>query len=233
MYNLPMVSVIMSVYNDVKNIEQSIQSILNQTYSNFEFLILDDGSNDGTWEVLKIFQDKSKNIKLLKNKKNIGLTKSLNKLLAESNGEYIARQDSDDYSLRRRIESQVNYIKKFELQGCSTRSINKDSYKYVPRISHKINPLIVSKFQNPFVHGSLLIEKRCIEIIGGYNEYFYYAQDYKLTSDLLRLGYKIKVINEIFYVSNFKDNISSKFKEEQNEFAKKVRRENLLMKKKF
>lgn len=233
MYNLPMVSVIMSVYNDVKNIEQSIQSILNQTYSNFEFLILDDGSNDGTWEVLKIFQDKSKNIKLLKNKKNIGLTKSLNKLLAESNGEYIARQDSDDYSLRSRIESQVNYIKKFKLQGCSTRSIIKDSYKYVPRISHKINPLIVSKFQNPFVHGSLLIEKRCIEIIGGYNEYFYYAQDYKLTSDLLRLGYKIKVINEIFYVSNFKDNISSKFKEEQNEFAKKVRRENLLMKKKF
>ena len=233
MYKLPMVSVIMSVYNDVKNIEQSIQSILNQTYSNFEFIILDDGSNDGTWEVLKIFQGKSKNIKLLKNKKNIGLTKSLNKLLTESKGEYIARQDSDDYSLRSRIECQVNYIKEFKLQGCSTRSINKDSYKHVPRISNKINPLIISKFKNPFIHGSLMIEKRCIESIGGYNEYYYYSQDYKLTSDLLRLGYKIKVLNEIFYVSNYKDNISSKFKEEQSRFAKKVRRENLLMKKKF
>jgi hypothetical protein len=154
-------------------------------------------------------------------------------LLAETQGDYIARQDSDDLSLRGRIESQISFIKEFNLHGCSTRSIDKDLYKFVPRISHKINPLITSKIQNPFIHGSLIIEKKCIDKIGGYNTNFYYSQDYKLTSDLLNHGYKIKILNDIFYVSNFKDNISTNHTSEQSKFAKKVRKENLFRKKLF
>ena len=233
MIKTPMVSVIMSVYNDEENVANSIKSILNQTYLNYEFLIMDDGSTDETWEIMKSFQTNSNKIKLLKNKKNIGLTRSLNKLLAESQGNFIARQDSDDFSLRGRIESQISFIKEFNLHGCSTMSIDKDKYKFVPRISHKITPLITSKIQNPFIHGSLIIEKQCIDKIGGYNTDFYYSQDYKLTSDLLNQGYKIKILNEIYYVSNFKDNISTNHKSEQSKFAKKVRRENLFRKKLF
>ena len=233
MIKTPKVSVIMSVYNDEENVANSIKSILNQTYSNYEFIIMDDGSVDGTWEILKTYQTNSNKIKLLKNKKNIGLTKSLNKLLVESRGDYIARQDSDDFSLRGRIESQISFIKEFNLHGCSTRSIDKDLYKFVPRISHKIPPLITSKIQNPFIHGSLIIEKQCIDEIGGYNTDFYYSQDYKLTSDLLNHGYKIKILNDIYYVSNFKDNISTNHKSEQSKFAKKVRKENLFRKKLF
>jgi len=233
MIKTPMVSVIMSVYNDEENVANSIKSILNQTYSNYEFIIMDDGSIDETWKILKTFQTNSNKIKLLKNKKNIGLSRSLNKLLAESQGNFIARQDSDDFSLRGRIESQISFIKEFNLHGCSTMSIDKDKYKFVPRISHKITPLITSKIQNPFIHGSLIIEKQCIDKIGGYNTDFYYSQDYKLTSDLLNQGYKIKILNEIYYVSNFKDNISTNHKSEQSKFAKKVRRENLFRKKLF
>jgi len=233
MIKTPMVSVIMSVYNDEENVANSIKSILNQTYSNYEFIIMDDGSIDETWKILKTFQTNSNKIKLLKNKKNIGLTRSLNKLLAETQGDYIARQDSDDLSLRGRIESQISFIKEFNLHGCSTRSIDKDLYKFVPRISHKINPLITSKIQNPFIHGSLIIEKKCIDKIGGYNTNFYYSQDYKLTSDLLNHGYKIKILNDIFYVSNFKNNISTNHTSEQSKFAKKVRKENLFRKKLF
>ena len=113
MIKTPMVSVIMSVYNDEENVANSIKSILNQTYSNYEFIIMDDGSIDETWKILKTFQTNSNKIKLLKNKKNIGLTRSLNKLLAETQGDYIARQDSDDLSLRGRIESQISFIKEF------------------------------------------------------------------------------------------------------------------------
>lgn len=233
MIQTPMVSVLMSVHNDEENVANAIKSILNQTYSNYEFIIMDDGSLDGTWEILKTFRTNSNKIKLLKNKKNIGLTRSLNKLLAESQGNYIARQDSDDFSLRGRIESQISFIKEFNLHGCSTRSIDKDLYKFVPRISHKITPLIISKIQNPFIHGSLIIEKQCIDKIGGYNTDFYYSQDYKLTSDLLNHGYKIKILNDIYYVSNFKDNISTNKKSEQSTFSKKVRRENLIRKKLF
>jgi glycosyltransferase involved in cell wall biosynthesis len=233
MNKTPMVSVIMSVYNDEENVANSIKSILNQTYSNYEFIIMDDGSLDGTWEILKTYQANSNKIKLLKNKKNIGLTKSLNKLLAESQGDYIARQDSDDFSLRGRMESQISFIEEFNLHGCSTRSMDKDLYKFVPRISHKISPIIINKIQNPFIHGSLIIEKQCIDKVGGYNNDFYYSQDYKLTSDLLNHGYKIKILNDIYYLSNFKDNISTNHKSEQSKLAKKVRRENLFRKKLF
>ena len=155
MNKTPMVSVIMSVYNDEENVANSIKSILNQTYSNYEFIIMDDGSLDGTWEILKTYQANSNKIKLLKNKKNIGLTKSLNKLLAESQGDYIARQDSDDFSLRGRMESQISFIEEFNLHGCSTRSMDKDLYKFVPRISHKISPLdyswIILNFKYNFI----------------------------------------------------------------------------------
>ena len=129
MIQTPMVSVLMSVYNDEENVANAIKSILNQTYSNYEFIIMDDGSLDGTWEILKTFRTNSNKIKLLKNKKNIGLTRSLNKLLAESQGNYIARQDSDDFSLRGRIESQISFIKEFNLHGCSTRSIDTNLYQ--------------------------------------------------------------------------------------------------------
>ena len=69
MIKTPMVSVIMSVYNDEENVANSIKSILNQTYSNYEFIIMDDGSIDETWKILKTFQTNSNKIKLLKNKK--------------------------------------------------------------------------------------------------------------------------------------------------------------------
>ena len=94
----PIISVIMSTYNDEKKVGKSIESILNQTYKNFEFLIVDDFSQDSTLDVLKHYEAKDRRVKIFTNKQNIGLTKSLNKLIFHSKGEYIARQDSDDFS---------------------------------------------------------------------------------------------------------------------------------------
>ena len=83
-YSKKLVSVIMPCFNCEKTVAASIESILNQTYQNIEILIIDDGSKDNTYEILKKFQNKHKNIRLFKNQDNLGLTKSLNILIEES-----------------------------------------------------------------------------------------------------------------------------------------------------
>ena len=78
--------------------------------------------------------------------------------------------------------------------------------------------------KNPFVHGSLMITKEALISVGGYNELFYYAQDYKLMSDLLEAKQKIKIIKDPHYILNIKDNISTNYKEQQQYYADCVRK---------
>ena len=99
----------MSVYNGDKFLSSSIESILHQTYSDFELLILDDGSTDNTSKILNNYQNHQK-IRLFKNNQNIGLTKSLNLLINKSKGSYIARQDCDDLSDSKRLENQLSFL---------------------------------------------------------------------------------------------------------------------------
>ena len=108
--SLNKVSIIMSVFNAEATIANSIESILNQTFEDFEFLILDDASSDSTLEILSNYSDSDKRIKLYKNKVNIGLTKSLNFLIDECNYKYIARQDADDISYKNRIIYQFDFL---------------------------------------------------------------------------------------------------------------------------
>ena len=105
-----MISVIMSTYNDQDFVHLSIESILKQSYTDFEFLIVDDFSSDSTLKVLKEYELIDERIKVFRNSKNIGLTKSLNKLIKLSNNKYIARQDSDDISLPNRFKIQLDYM---------------------------------------------------------------------------------------------------------------------------
>ena len=163
---------------------------------------------------------KNQNIKIYKNPKNIGLTKSLNILIKHSKGSLIARQDADDYSSTKRIEKQVEYLESNNLD-VTTRAkiINKNKNS---GFSYYIPTRIVIK-KNPYVHGTLLIKKSVIEEVGFYDEKFYYAQDYKLFSDLLKLRFKIKTKNECLYHLNMEDNISSNYSIDQNYFAQCVR----------
>ena len=97
-------SILLSTYNNEDKIISSIKSILKQTYVDFELLIIDDGSTDSTREVLNGIQKKDSRIKIFSNQKNLGLTRSLNILINESNGELIFRQDADDISLPNRLQ---------------------------------------------------------------------------------------------------------------------------------
>ena len=104
-----LVSVIMSNYNtDIKQLDTAVNSILNQTFSDFEFIIVDDCSTDDSLEYLRKLDDKR--IVLLENETNMGLTKSLNIALENARGKYIVRMDSDDISLPNRIERQVEFM---------------------------------------------------------------------------------------------------------------------------
>tara|TARA_B110000003_G_C16642676_1_gene530783 strand:+ start:1230 stop:1928 length:699 start_codon:yes stop_codon:yes gene_type:complete len=220
------ISVLMSVFNDEQNIENSIKSILNQTYENYEFLIIDDGSTDKTRSICSSYANKYEKISLLLNEKNIGLTKSLNILISKASGYYVARQDSDDISRSTRFEKQIKFIEQKNLDGCSTKSFMVQKKTTSPKYSSYLNPRFVSLFKNPFIHGSLIIKRAAINKINNYNEDFLYTQDFKLTSDLINNGFKLRVLNEALYESNTVNNISSNYHNEQKSFAKKIKSEN-------
>ena len=106
----PKISVIMPVYNMEKFLAKAIDSILNQTINNFEFIIINDGSTDNSLNILKSYNDKR--IKIINNSKNLGIAKSLNKGKEVAVGEYIARQDADDISEPDRFFHQLDYLNK-------------------------------------------------------------------------------------------------------------------------
>jgi glycosyltransferase involved in cell wall biosynthesis len=106
--NMPKITVLMPVYNGEKYLDSAVQSILSQTFKDFEFLIIDDGSTDGSAEIIRKFEDTR--IKLVQNKKNLGLPTTLNLGLDIASGEYIARMDCDDISHPQRFEKQVEFM---------------------------------------------------------------------------------------------------------------------------
>ena len=218
------ISVIMSTFNSEKTLGKAIESIISQKYTNFELLILDDCSIDRTHSICMEYQQKYKNIKVFRNSKNEGLTKSLNKLIKHSTGDFIARQDSDDLSHIDRFSIQMKFIKENKLDACTSRARIMDSRKKLPGNSYYLPINFHMKLKNPFIHGTLLINKNTLEKVGGYNENFLYAQDFKLMSDLIRNGYKIKIQNKILYYINMKDNISSQFKDQQKYYANCVKK---------
>jgi len=179
------ISVLMSVYNSEETIEESINSVLNQTFSDFEFLINDDCSTDSSLEIIKKFEKTDSRITVFCNKKNLGLTKSLNKLIQNSNFDFIARQDSDDRSFPNRLEAQINNLINLDLDFCTSRAL-KEGGDITPNLKHYLPYKFMVNYLNPFIHGTLLIKKQVLENINGYDERFYYAQDYKLFKDLIK-----------------------------------------------
>ena len=217
------VSVIMSCYNSQETVGRAIESILNQTLGNIELLICDDSSIDNTYETILRYEDLDKRVKVYKNTKNLGLTKTLNFLIDKAEGTLIARQDDDDISLSERLKTQVNVLKEDNLDFITTRAKVLGDNKLIPGISFNLPNSLVMNFKNPFIHGTLLIDKKVLNTVGNYDERFYYAQDYKLFSDLLSKGYKYLTLKTPLYELNIKDNISSKFIKEQDYYARCVR----------
>ena len=218
------VTVLMSVYNSQNTVSNALESFVNQTYKNIEILVIDDGSEDETLKICLEYAKNFKNISVQENKNNIGLTKSLNLLIDLSNGNLLARQDADDISDLKRIEKQVDFLNKNNLDAVTSRAkiINQD--RIIPRFSYYLPKKIVIRYKNPFIHGSLLIKKTSIQKLGGYNDKFYYSQDYKLMWDLIKTGGKITIMKEPLYSLNMEENISTLMKEKQQYYASFVKK---------
>ena len=221
----PKISVIMSIYNAEAYLSEAIESILNQTFDDFEFIIINDGSTDSSPILIKKYANQDKRIILI-DQDNMGLTKSLNKGISISQGEYIARQDSDDISDINRLKIQFNYIKDTDISACYSRSFFPEKNILSPRISFYLPVFVVALFKNPFVHGTLLIKKKVLERVGLYDETFYYAQDYKLLIELLKMQCKIICLPNKLYISRAPEGSIGKSRLcDQSAFAKKIKAE--------
>ncbi len=176
----------MSVYNGSKVVDRAIKSIINQTWQDWEFIIIDDASNDASVARIKHFQRQDKRIVFLQNDCNTGLTKSLNLGLQRSKGELIARIDDDDWWHETKLEKQVTFLTKNRNYGIIGTNVivhlNRDE-KQVKKITMPETDDVIRKVlyrRTPFVHSSVVFRKQLVEKFGGYNERLRYAQDYDL-----------------------------------------------------
>lgn len=218
----PEVTILMSVYNGEKYLREAIDSILNQTFTDFEFLIVNDGSTDRTVEILRSYDDPR--IKIVDNEKNIGLTKSLNIGLRIARGEYIARMDADDVSISERLEKEIEFLNQKRntgLVGTYYTLINDKG-----KVLHAVKPLTDSKelkeqllIKNQFGHGSVMFRAECIEKVGRYREEFMSAQDYDLWLRISEV-YDMANIPELLYKWRLDINsISVNRKSQQDKYA--------------
>lgn len=185
-------SVIMAVKNEINYLPEAVQSILKQTFKNFEFIIVDDNSDDGTAEYLKELKDPR--LVVLSNKGS-GQTQGLNQALFVAKGTWIARMDGDDWSFPTRFENQMKlaHDDKNVVLITADYLICDDTLKPISPI--KINPdcpgKVFSYFKkrnNPFCHPLVMFRKDVAASVGGYDEKLRNAQDYRLWKDLLEKG---------------------------------------------
>ncbi len=187
----PKVSVIMPVYNSEKYLDKALESILSQSFKDYELIIIDDGSNDGTNEIISRIKDKR--TKVITNKKNLGVAKSLNIGLKRAKGEYTARCDSDDINDKDRFKIQVNFLDKnkdYVLVGSSFEIIDEKGRKIgetmLPETDEEIKRKIL--IRNPILHPSVIYRRKVALKVGGYREFLNGVEDYDLFFRLLRSG---------------------------------------------
>lgn len=198
------ISVVMSTKNtEIGMLQQAVESILSQTFRSFEFIIIDDGSTDESVDYLNSLQDER--IRLIRNPVNIGLTKSLNIGLKAAKGKYIARMDSDDFSLPQRFEKQYAYMEAHPdviLCGSRVAFFSKDpSQTYgVSRVvspdMEKYRALLLFYNPGPFHPTAFFRHETLLEHHVTYDENLKYAQDYGMWVTLSHIG-KIYVFQDV------------------------------------
>lgn len=190
--NTPLVSVIMSAYDAEKYVGIALKSILDQSYKNFEFIIIDDNSTDSTHKVIQSYQKGDKRIKIITNNLNLGVTKSLNKGVEQARGKYIVRMDADDWSYPNRIELQVKLMEDNPQVVVSGSNIevcdSKLRVKYIRKYHQKDADIRKHIFRySPFAHpvtiwhADLLKKEK-------YNENIVICQDYELYFRVGKIG---------------------------------------------
>lgn len=198
----PLISVIFSVYNGAPYLKEAIESVLNQIFTDFEFIIVDDGSTDETPKILDGFTDRR--IVRLKNEKNLGLVQSLNKALGVAQGKFIARMDADDISLPERFAKQIAYLEKHPevgVLGTAMTQVDKRGRPIsvlVPPLHHEFI-LWQMFFGCPIFHPTVMMRRSIVAAAGYYDVNFIHAEDIELWSRLFNRT-KFANLPETLYV---------------------------------
>jgi glycosyltransferase involved in cell wall biosynthesis len=221
--NNPNISVILPVYNMDLYLHAAIDSILAQTFENFELIIIDDASTDNTLEIIGSYSDDR--IICLQNERNIGNYPSRNKGLSVARGKYIAIMDGDDISLPNRLNCQYQYMEQHPevvATGTEFRFIPNAPKEDIPA-THEAIILSFLKGYYAILHPSLMIKTQMIQYIQGYNEEYRYASDYDLIARLSFIG---KIVNLTEILMNYRKHalqISQNDHSEQIIYAEKIR----------
>ncbi len=221
----PLISVVMSVYNEEKFLDESIQSILNQTFKDFELIMIDDFSTDNSLEIMKSYKDER--IKIIDLKENLGCPNSRNEGLKIAKGKYIALLDGDDISLKKRLEKQFNYLENNShifLVGSSAIYINEDG-KEIRRF-RKYDDYEMLAWRLPrscsIVLSSIMFRNKN-KI---YDIRYKGASDYKFLITLLEEGKNLSNIPEFLIKYRVHSNSMSVYnEEEQNNLFKRIKEE--------
>ena len=192
------ISVVMSVFNGEKYLMRALDSILSQSYVNFEFIVINDGSNDGTFEILDGYSDKRLKVFHMENQ---GLARSLNYAISKAQNEYIARMDADDIAHQDRLKLQMQFLidnPNINIIGSNINIIDENdcvlSKKIVPLSHKKITDLL--PLQSCIMHPTFMLKKEIYLELGGYREVFKYAQDY---------DFLLRALSKELYFSNLPD----------------------------
>lgn len=215
---MPKVSIIMGTYNvnNDNKVKIAIDSIINQTFKDFEFIICDDGSTDGSYEYLMKLVDIDKRIILIKNDINKGLAYTLNRCLNIATGEYIARMDSDDICYPTRLEEQVSFLdnnKQYDIVGCNAELI--DDNGVWGELKHIECPQKRDfLFGSRFIHPTIMMKKKSYQLLKGYrvSKETIRGQDYDLFMRAYSLGCKGYNIQRKLY----------QYREDKNSYRKRT-----------
>ena len=200
----PELSIIMPVYNSVKYVAEAVNSLLSQSFTNFELIIINDASTDGSDNILKNFRDSR--IKLLNNNQNRGIVYSRNRGLAEARGKFIAQFDSDDVAMPDKFEKQMNFLKKnpgYGMVGSWVRMIDGDGKLMKEKWKLPAKPELIPAimlFRNYFVQSTIVVRREAIPK-GGYKTGYDVVEDYQMWIDIAK-NYKTWNLPE--YLVNYR-----------------------------
>lgn len=191
----PTISVIMSAYNTARYLPESLESILNQTFRDFEFIIIDDGSTDDTLKILREYESRDSRLRIV-SRPNTGLTKALNEALALARGSFIARMDGDDIAMPERFERQVGYLRlnpDCVLLGSRVELIDPFGLKIAlgdyMKLDHEgIDAMLLAGKGGSVVHPACMMRRDALTKIGGYKEHYNNSEDLDLFLRLAEVG---------------------------------------------
>ena len=222
---VPKVSVIMPVYNAERFISETINSILSQSFTNFEFLITDDCSSDGTLKIISSFKDPR--ITVFVNETNIGYVRILNQLINISAGDYIARQDHDDISVSDRLGQQILFMDnnpEVGICGCNAKMFGTRRWiSSVPTEDSDIRAAFIMR--NPYVHSSVLMRRSIFQgdRLLKYNNDYYPAEDYSLWFEISLIAKLANLPSSLLQYRTHSNNVSHLNGKDQIEKANAIR----------